>query len=306
MGQTMPRTFIADLHAHSRASDGDLPPADVVREAHTLGLGTIALTDHETVAGLRDAREVGKSLGVQVICGTEVSLRFRRPDFVGSLHYLLYFTDRLLDDTDFVSTLTDVLSAGRGHPLVVDRVSSINELFGPQGTLEPILKRPLLVEEIEAAADNVTRRHFANVLIQQHGLQQSQVNRLISNDSPAYVPSGIEMQQLRPLFDRYNVVRVLAHAAAGSFPEPSIYNEVLPPIETVEQILPEFLALGLDGLEVYYPGHAPQHIDQLLGWADRYHLLVTGGSDFHDRVKRPLGVAGIGQKDLDVLLARLN
>ncbi len=81
------------------------------------------------------------------------------------MHYLLYFSKRLLQDADFVSTLTDVLSAGPGHQLVVDRVTSINELFGPEGTLETILKRPLTVEEIEAAAVNVTPRHFANVLI---------------------------------------------------------------------------------------------------------------------------------------------
>lgn len=301
----MHKSIVADLHTHSRASDGDLPPGDVVREAHALGLKTIALTDHETVAGLQEARQVGQAIGVRVIGGTEVSLRFIRPSFVGSLHYLLYFSDRLLDDSDFRSTLTEILSAGRGHQLIVDRVTRINALFGPQGTLEPILQREVTVEELEAAAVNVTRRHFANVLIQQHGLDQPQVNRLISNDSPAYVPSGIDMRQLRPLFDRYKLVRVLAHAAAGSFPEPSIYNEVLPPVETVEQILPEFTALGLDGLEVYYPGHAPQHIDLLLGWANQHNWLVTGGSDFHDRVKRPLGVAGIGQRDLDALLARL-
>lgn len=302
----MTRNFIADLHTHSRASDGDLTPTQVVQEAHRLGIDTIALTDHETLVGLREALDAGKQYGVNVICGVEASLRFKRPSFVGSLHYLIYFPTVLFDNPDFVSMFTDILSAGRGHQLVADRVASINALFGPKGSLEPMLKRPLTVEEIEAQADNITRRHFANVLIQQHGLTQEQVNRLISNDSPAYIPSGIEMRLLRPLFDRFSVVRVLAHAAAGSFPEPSIYNEVLPPVEIVEELLPEFLELGLDGLEIYYPGHAPQHIDQLLGWADKYRLLVTGGSDFHDLVKRPLGVTGINRAELDILMARLN
>lgn len=300
------RKIVADLHAHSRASDGDLEPGNVVREAHHLGLQAVALTDHETIAGLREALRIGEELGVTVICGVEVSIRFRRADFTGSLHYLLYFSQSLLKSADFVTTLSGILSSGRGDQLNADRVTEINALFGPRGVLEPVLKRPLTVEEIQAEASNVTRRHFANVLIRRHGLDQSQVNRLISNGSPAYVPSGIEMERLRPLFERFPMIRVLAHPAAGSFPEPSIYNEVLPPVETVEQILPEFLSLGLDGLEVYYPGHAPQHIRQLLGWADKYRLLVTGGSDFHDCVMRPLGVAGLEKNELDVLLDRLH
>lgn len=302
----MTRTFIADLHTHSRASDGDLTPIEVVQEAYKLGLDTIALTDHETLAGLREALQAGIQHDVNVICGVEASLRFIRPNFVGSLHYLIYFSTMLFNNSEFVTMITGILSAGRGHQLVADRVKNINAIFGPDGTWEPILKRALTVEEIEAQADNVTRRHFANVLIQNHGLDQERVNRLISNDSPAYIPSGIEMERLRPLFDRFSVVRVLAHPAAGSFPKPSIYNEVLPPVEIVEEILPDFIALGLDGLEIYYPGHTPKHIEQLLGWAKKYHLLVTGGSDFHDRVKRPLGIAGIDRSDLDLLIARLN
>lgn len=298
----MPRNFVADLHTHSRASDGDLTPTEIVQEAQRLGLEAIALTDHETCAGLREALAAGQACGVQVICGVEVSLRFTRPNLIGSLHYLLYFADALLDNRAFVEMLNNILAGGRGHQLVMDRTASINAHFGPQGTIEPILKRPLSVTEVEAQAENITRRHFALALSQGHHLNAEQINRLIGNDSPAYIPSGIEMQKLRPLFERFAVVRVLAHAAAGSFPEPSVYNEVLPPVEIVEEILPEFLALGLDGLEVYYPGHAPQHVELLRGWAEKHNLLVTGGSDFHDRIKRPLGVAGVNRAELQVLL----
>jgi len=131
------------------------------------------------------------------------------------------------------------------------------------------------------------------------------VNRLISNDSPAYVPSGIEMHLLKPLFDRFPLVRVLAHPAAGSFPPPSVYAEVLPPWEIVEKILPEFLALGLDGLEVNYPGHTARHRELLRQMAHALGLLVTGGSDFHDRVKRPLGTCGVEAPELGLVMTRL-
>lgn len=70
------------------------------------------------------------------------------------------------------------------------------------------------------------------------------------------------MGLLHPFFQEYPVVRVLAHPAAGPFPGESHYREVLPPMSTVEQLLPEFLdpkTLGIDGIETYYPGHTEEH-----------------------------------------------
>jgi predicted metal-dependent phosphoesterase TrpH len=140
-------------------------------------------------------------------------------------------------------------------------------------------------------------------------LDKAQINLLIGNDSPAYVPSGIDPAQLRPLLDHYpQLVRVFAHPAAGSFPGESLYNEVLPPIAVVEKLMPEFLdetILGLDGIEVEYPGHIPAHRRLMAEWAERYGLLQTGGSDCHDRVNRPLGVAGVSEAHLRRLLASL-
>ncbi len=297
--------IIADLHTHSTRSDGDCAPAEVVREARAAGLEAVALTDHDTITGLDEALREGKKIGMTVICGVEVSLRFRRPDFTGSLHYLLYFPGRLVEQPDFVASLTGALAEGRGHELVKDRVSAINELFGPNGTVEQVLKQPLSPEEVESGALNVTRRHFAQALERHHALGSEAINRLISNDSPAYVPSGIPLERLKPIFARFPTLRVLAHPAAGSFSGPGVYREVLPPWETVERMLPEFLELGLDGLEVMYPGHTPAHMKLLRDIAKKHALLMTGGSDFHDRVKRPIGTAGMNMHQLQLVMDRL-
>jgi predicted metal-dependent phosphoesterase TrpH len=203
---------------------------------------------------------------------------------------------------------TDIFSQGRGSGLVRARVATINEEFGPDGNT-PLLEKALTAEEIESLAPNVTRRHFALALKENHGLDRAQISQLIGNDSVAYVPSGIDPAQLTPLLHTYpQLVRVFAHPAAGSFPGESLYNEVLPPIETVDRLMPEFLddaVLGLDGLEVHYPGHAPEHELLMAEWATQYNLMMTGGSDCHDRVERPLGVAGVSQSELDTLLDRL-
>ncbi|MCB8978865.1 MAG: PHP domain-containing protein [Ardenticatenaceae bacterium] len=304
----MSLSYVADLHNHTTASDGEYSPTELVQAGHALGLQAIGVTDHDTLNGLDEALAAGEQLGIRVVPGVEVSLRFRRPYFTGTLHYLLYIPYDLLQDNDFRQMATEIFSHGRGGGLVRARVEAINAEFGPDGN-QPLLKRDLTAEEIEALATNVSRRHFAVALKENHGLDKEQVNRLIGNDSVAYVPSGIDPKQLTPLLKKYpQLVRIFAHPAAGSFPGQSLYNEVLPPIETVEILMPEFLdedLLGLDGLEVEYPGHAPEHRKLMAEWAQKYNLITGGGSDCHDRVDRPLGVAGVSQVELDTLLARL-
>lgn len=301
--------FVADLHNHTTASDGEYSPTELVEHAKSLGLTAVGVTDHDTLNGLDEAIKAGAKAAINVVPGVEVSLRFRRDYFVGTLHYLLYIPYALLNDDEFRTMAQDIFSQGRGGGLVRARVDAINAEFGPNGN-DPLLKRDLTAEEIEALAPNVTRRHFAQALGNNHGLDKKQITMLIGNDSKSYVPSGIDPTQLTPLLHKYpQLVRVFAHPAAGSFPGESLYNEVLPPIDVVEILMPEFLnddILGLDGLEVEYPGHAPEHRDLMRQWADVYDLLKTGGSDCHDAVNRPLGKAGVQADVLDDLLSRLH
>ncbi|MDX1416358.1 MAG: PHP domain-containing protein [Candidatus Promineifilaceae bacterium] len=305
----MNKPFAADLHNHTIASDGEYTPRELVLQAKKLNLTAVGVTDHDTLDGLDEALAVGEEVGILVVPGVEVSLRFRRPYFVGTLHYLLYIPQALLADQTFREMAAEIFAQGRGAGLVRARVAAINHEFGPEGK-RPLLAQELTAGEIEALAPNVTRRHFALALRDNHGLDKAQINELIGNDSVSYVPSGIEPGQLTPLLQRYpQLVRVFAHPAAGSFPGESLYREVLPPLEIVDRLMPEFLndnLLGLDGLEVFYPGHVPDHRELMAQWADRYGLIQTGGSDCHDRVDRPLGVAGVSQKRLDILLNRLD
>ena len=302
------RKIIADLHNHSTASDGEYTPSELVQHAHEIGLNTIALTDHDTIAGLDEALRAGQKSGIKVIPGLEVSLRFRRSYFTGTLHLIIYFSEILLKDKVFRDDLNSIVSQGRGMALVRDRIDAINKEFGPDGR-EPLLARPLSIDEITSQGDNITRRHFFMALSKNHNITDRGItDRLIGNNSPAYIPSGIDMNLLKPFFDKYPVVKVLAHPAAGSFPGESHYKEVLPPIDVVEQFLPEFLdpdIMGIDGLEVYYPGHTEELEKILLSWVKQHDLLITGGSDCHDPEKRPLGVKGIDQSEFDKLVERI-
>jgi predicted metal-dependent phosphoesterase TrpH len=290
-----------DLHTHTTCSDGEFTPAEIVRAAKDMGFDIIAVTDHDTTAGIAEALKAGRDASVEVIPGIEITLRFRREYFKGSLHILVYFTEELFHDPEFITELEEIVSTGRGPALVSERVRCINREFGPVGKT-PLLSRNLTVEEISRYAENISRRHFAKALSEIHGLSKKEVSLLIGNDSPAYVPSGIDMEFLEGLFRKYPVIPVLAHPAAGSFSGEGHYKEVLPPLSTVERILPEFLELGIKGLEVYYPGHSPEHIEHLLHLAEKHGLVVTGGSDCHDATERPLLKPGM-VKDISEFLA---
>ncbi len=295
--------FYADLHNHTTASDGDYTPEALITTMKHLGVSVVGVTDHDTVGGLKSALKEGTRLGVEVIPGVEVSVRFKETFFTGTLHLLCYFKPALLQDHDFISTLTATLGKGRGEALIRARVAEINRIFGPGGK-EPMLSRKMIYDEIADYAPSVSRRHFALALAEKHGIKDpDKINHIIGNNSPAYLPSGVDIATVGAFTSAFPVITVLAHPAAGSFPGKGHYSEVLPPVETVEKLFPRFLNMGLHGIEISYPGHTPEHQTLMQSWAEKYNLVVTGGSDCHDEVHRPAGVSGISKTQFDVFKA---
>jgi hypothetical protein len=282
----------ADLHNHTTASDGDFSPTELVQRYAALGVQAIAVTDHDTIAGLGEAIEAGRQAGVEVVPGVEVTLRFSEALFRGSLHLLLYFDGALLNDPGFLELAAATFAKGRGDSLVQARLVEINRYFGPEG-VEPRMPRELTADDLYSQTDQVSRRHFAVALKGLGITERDEISHIIGNDSPAYIPSGMTFEDLAPLLEAYPFARVFAHPAAGSFPGDSHYKEVLPPLETVVELLPRFLAIGLDGLEVCYPGHTDELEARVEALRVEHGLpLGTGGSDCHDDSQRPPGTAG--------------
>ena len=291
----MDSQIFADLHNHTQASDGDFSADTLVTRAGAAGIRALGITDHDTLGGIEAAVAAGRRNGIEIQPGVEISVRLKRDYFTGTLHVLAYFSTGRLSDRAFCGRFDALLSRGRGEGLVRARIEKINEIFGPEGGT-PILPRNLVFEDISAYAANASRRHFALALSNDLGItDKDTINQIIGNDSPAYLPSGINLEAVGEFIRNEPVVAVLAHPAAGSFPGEGHYKEVLPPVETVERLMPEFLDAGLRGIEVYYPGHTDEHQNLLLAWADKHGLLVTGGSDCHDASERPPGVCGIGE-----------
>jgi len=293
----MNQRIFADLHNHTTASDGDFTPCQLVEKAKSIGLKAIGITDHDTLGGLKEAVAAGEKYGIAVIPGVEVSVRFKRAYFTGTLHLLSYFSIETLFDDQFNVAFKKVLSQGRGENLVRARIFEINKIFGPNGET-PLLGRDLLLDDIASLSKNATRRHFALALKKDFNISDDNIlNSIIGNDSRAYLPSGVQLEKVVDFISEHRIFLSLAHPAAGSFPGKGHYKEVLPPLEIVERILPEFIQAGIQGLEVYYPGHTKEHQSLMSAWAQKHQLLKTGGSDCHDGVERPCGVSGISKSE---------
>lgn len=292
----MYKEIFADLHNHTTASDGDFSPEALIKTAKSLKIKAVGVTDHDTVSGVESAIAAGKKYDVEVVPGVEISIRFKENFFTGTLHLLCYFTEQKLFQKGFVEKLGAVLSRGRGKGLVAARVEQINRCFGPVGD-EPLLQRELKVADIDKYSENASRRHFALTLENDFNItDKQQINHIIGNDSPAYLPSGIDFGDAMAFAKSFELTSVLAHPAAGSYTGKGHYKEVLPPLKTVERLLPRFLDQDLRGVEVYYPGHMNEHQQIVMSWAETHGLIVTGGSDCHDGVNRPMGICGLDEK----------
>ena len=277
-----------DLHFHSTASDGTTPPAETARLAHAAGLSAIALTDHDTIAGVAEARDEAARLGIDFVTGIEISAEYPRP---GTLHMLGYGIDIA---HPAVRDLTTRLQAGRG-----DRnqrlIAKLNEIG-----------IPITFDEVRAIAGEGVpgRPPFA----------QAPVNRrIVSNIQQAfdeYLGQGgrayLDKERLSPteaisLIHEAGGLAVLAHPA-----QLQKSNDL-----QLETEIKHLVDIGLDGIEVIHSDHDDRIIRRLSEWADRFGLVKTGGSDFHGATKPNirLGLAAgrtIPREFYDALIKRLN
>jgi predicted metal-dependent phosphoesterase TrpH len=275
-----------DLHCHSTASDGTFSPEEVVRLAKQIGLTGLALTDHDTVAGIPLAAAEAKKLGIDFLPGIEISCEYPRP---GTMHLLGYGIDPL---SPTVTDLTRTLVEGRDarNMQIVDRLNQL----GIAVTLR----------EIEEAAGGkvIGRPHIATVLVKRG---------VVSNIAEAfklYLGQGgrvyVDKEQLSArraieMIRQSGGLPVLAHPSQLK-KENNAQLEV-----TIKQLID----YGLAGVEVLHSDHNDALIDFLHDLAGRYNLLKTGGSDFHGGNKSHihLGQAGgrmIPREFFDALLAR--
>ncbi len=246
--------YLADLHAHSTRSDGVLEPAALVRRAAERGVRVLALSDHDTLAGLTEAVAAGVALGVRVIPAVELNTE----SSWGDVHVLAYFLDP--NDEALEARLRWLReNRGRRIELMVEKLNAL----GHAVRLERVL-------EI-AQGGALGRPHLAQALVEAGHVPSydDAFRTLLSKGSPAYV----ERVGLSPV----EAVRLaVEHGGVPSLAHPGF-------VDDVPRLLGELVPVGLAGVEVYYPSHNAATTERLRGLALAHGLVPTAGSDFHGR-----------------------
>ncbi len=249
-----------DLHAHTTASDGVHAPADLVAIAAEHGLEAIAVTDHDTVAGVAEAAAAGERLGVRVVPGIEVSSR----GDTRNVHMLGLFVDP--GDPVLRSAIdrkrTERLD--RAHRIV----QRLNDL-GYEITFEEVRE--------QASGDVVARPHIARALV-----RRGYVRDVPSAFTPELIGDGgraLVRRQLPTPEDAVALIRSAGGAAVWAHPAASHHRGERRPID--EELVARLCDAGLAGLEVDHPDHTPLAREAARGVAERFSLVATGGSDFH-------------------------
>ena len=268
-----------DLQVHSTASDGIRSPTEVVEAAAAAGLEAIALTDHDTVAGLEEASVAGERLGVRIVHGIELAVRFRDDE----LHLLgLHVTNH--------APLFAAIERFRVDRL--ERMTAMIERLAPLGvhvTLEDV--------ELEAAGAPLGRPHLARVLLARGVVQEFReaFDRFLGWRRPAYVARRETTAE---------EAIALVHAAGG------LATWAHPGEMATPQRLAQLAERGLDAVEVLHPSHPQWLAERLFDRAETAGLLPSGGSDWHGHAEgvRALGgqfvpAAWLVRQD-DVLAAR--
>ena len=246
-----------DLHVHSSASDGVFSPAEVVRKAHANGVEVMALTDHDTVSGLKEARKEAEKLGMRFIDGVELSVSWGgRTIHVVSLGPKKFEPYR---------ELSEKLSKQRD--LRARTIASKFAAMGIYNTYEQAL-------ELAGNGLNLSRRHFALALVQRGtvGTEDEAFEKYLRDEGPAFVKTQwMTLPEAMRFIRETEGVAVMAH--------PGRYNFVAP-VTTID-LLEEFKALGGDAIEVTTGSHFEAENERYTRVALNMGFLASTGSDFH-------------------------
>lgn len=269
-----------DLHTHTTASDGVCTPTDNVRLARQAGLVAVAITDHDTVSGIDEARQEGDRIGIKVVPGVEISTVDRGID----VHILGYYMDdkdpvfneRLIQLRDTRNIRNDLILSRLSELGISITMKEVNDYLTKQKSVDQTLGRPHI-------ADVLVARGIVNTVAEAFELY-------LGKGGAAYVnPPRIGPQKAIEWIREAGGKAVLAH--------PGLYNN--------EEIVLDIIQHGIDGIEAYHSDHneeQQQHYNEL---ATRHGLIVTAGSDFHGTKAGVTFHGEIGSRRIDASILEL-
>jgi predicted metal-dependent phosphoesterase TrpH len=245
---------VIDLHLHTTASDGRCTPEELIERAHGVGLETVAVTDHDTMAGVPAAAAAAARHGLQFVPGIEITSVSRGRD----AHVLAYFLD------PEASGLSELIREQRER-----RVARAREI----AVALDRLGAPIDVEALVASAGARSGKALARPQIAQALIAAGHVEtiaeafeRFLGESCPAYVPhTGASPADVVALVVKSGGIASLAHP--GQLKQ--------------DEIVGELVDAGLAAIEVYHSAHDAETTAHYLAVARRFGLSITGGSDYH-------------------------
>jgi predicted metal-dependent phosphoesterase TrpH len=264
-----------DLHTHSTVSDGTETPAAVVAQAYKLSLSAVALTDHDTIAGLPEALAAGRELAMEVVSGVEIAVD---AGVKGGMHMVGLLFDHEHDELN--AALDRLLQAREERNLAMAAKFKEHRMDITLDYLAGL-----------AGGDLISRAHMAQALVDKGycGNRQEAFARYIGEGAKLYVPKAkLTPADAIALIRRAGGVSVLAHPG-------------LMPIGKghLETVISELKEMGLDALEAYYTEHDSSFTNWAVRMAAKHDLALSGGSDFHGGPK-PEVKLGFGKGGLRV------
>jgi len=249
--------YEVDLHCHTTESDGLLSPTGLVQLAAKLGLKGIGITDHDTIQGWEEAVEAGNTYKMRILKGLELNTNWEGKE----VHILGYEMDK--SATCLSNKLKDLRKEREKR--IVEILNRLKEMG-----------INISVGEVQrfAHGESIGRPHIAQALLERGYISNIQegFDRYIGRGAPAYVPRyNLTPEEGIHLIREAHGVAVLAHPGA----------------QRLEEGIPAWVKAGLQGIEVSHSQHTADDELRYLEIAQAYHLIATGGSDFHGALCKP-------------------
>jgi 3',5'-nucleoside bisphosphate phosphatase len=245
---------VIDLHLHTTASDGRCSPSELVARAAAAGVSVMAVTDHDTTAGVAEVRAAARASDIQTISGIEITAVDEGRD----LHVLGYLFDPMHE-----ALRVFLIAARQARIARVEAIGSRLAALGLPVDLEPLVRQATL-----ESGRSVGRPQVARAMVEAGHVTDTQeaFDRWLGNGCPGCVPREGPTPEA--------VINVI-HQAGG------IASLAHPGKLGLSALIPALAKAGLDAVEAFHPDHNPSLVSHYVDIARKLNLLLTGGSDFH-------------------------
>ena len=268
----------ADLHSHTLHSDGIYSVYDLVNVARDRKIDVIGITDHDNLDSYNSYLEIKDKLPIKVLIGVELSTWYNG----SNVHILGYFYNNGEPGEELLLFLEDLKN--RRVNRAKKMISNLKEYFDIE----------VDYDEIKANVKGIIGRpHIVNEICKKYHLTSDEVfKKYLSNSSPAFVAtSNTTVKEAIDLLHRNNAIAIWAHPINNK----NKFNEL------------DIIEMGIDGIEGNYPKNALEDTSHYRYLCDKYHILFTGGSDFHDHISHSeIGTSYIEDDDIIKLFNKLN